>query len=81
MDIGNRFREKKQAFELRCYRRLLNISYTDHITNEEVSRKNKAAIQEFDELLTLTKKGKLRWFVRVISRSSGLAKTGDNDRR
>ena len=25
-----------QALEIRCYRRLLNISYQDHVTNEEV---------------------------------------------
>ena len=25
-----------QAFEMRCYRRLLNISYKDHVINEEV---------------------------------------------
>ena len=24
---------------MRCYRRLLNISYKDHVTNEEVRRK------------------------------------------
>ena len=29
-----------QALEMRCYRRLLNISYKDHVTNEEVSRQN-----------------------------------------
>ena len=28
--------KRKQAFEMRCYRRLLNISYKDHVTNEEV---------------------------------------------
>ena len=33
-----------------------------------------AATEEYDELLTLVKKGKLRWFGHV-SRSSGLAKT------
>ena len=27
---------KKQAFEMRCYRRQLNISYMGHVTNEEV---------------------------------------------
>ena len=27
---------KTQTFEMRCYRRLLNISYKDHVTNEEV---------------------------------------------
>ena len=59
---------------MRCYRRLLNISYKDHVTNEEVRRKIQAAIGEYDELLTLVKKRKLRWFGHV-SRSSGFAKT------
>ena len=48
----------------------MNISYRDHVTNEEVRRK----IGEYDELLTLVKKRKRRWFGHV-SRFSGLAKT------
>ena len=59
---------------MRCYRRLSNISYKDQFTNEEVSRKSQAAIGEHDELLTMVKKRKLRWFGHV-SNSSGLAKT------
>ena len=66
--------KRTQAFEMRCYRRLLNFSYKDHVTNEEIRRKIQAAIGEYDELLTLVKKRKLRWFGHV-SRSSGLAKT------
>ena len=66
--------KRTQTFEMYCYRRLLNISYKDHVTNEEVRRKIQAAIGEYDELLTLVKKRKLRWFGHV-SRSSGLAKT------
>ena len=66
--------KRTQAFEMRCYRRLLSISYKDHVTNEEVRRKIQAAIGEYDELLTLVKKRKLKWFDDV-SRSSGLAKT------
>ena len=66
--------KRTQAFEMRCYRRLLNISYKDHVTNEEVSRKIQTAIGEYDELLTLVKKWKLRWFDHV-SGCSGLAKT------
>ena len=66
--------KRTQAFEMRCCRRLLNISYKDHVTNEEVRRKIQGAIGEYDELLTLVKKRKLRWFGHV-SRSSGLAKT------
>ena len=66
--------KKTQAFDLRCYRRLLNISYKDHVANEKDRRKIQTAIGEYDELLTLVKKRKLRWFGHV-SRSSGLAKT------
>ena len=39
----------------------MNISYKDHVSNEEVYRKTQAAIGEYDELLTLVKKRKLRW--------------------
>ena len=66
--------KRTQAFEMRCYRMLLNISYKDHVTNKEVHRKIQAAIGEYYELLTLVKKRKLRWFGHV-SMSSGLAKT------
>ena len=66
--------KRTQAFEMRCYRRLLNILYKDHATDEEVRRQIQAAIGGYDELLTLVKKRKLRWFGHV-SRSSGLAKT------
>ena len=66
--------KRTQAFEMRCYRRLLNISYKDHVTYEEVRREIQTAIGEYDELLTLAKKRQLRWFGHV-SRYSGLAKT------
>ena len=66
--------KRTQAFEMRYYRRLLTISYKGHVTNEEVRRKIQVAIGEYDEILTLVKKRKLRWFGHV-SRSSGLAKT------
>ena len=59
---------------MRCYRRLLNISHKGHVSNKEVRRKIRAAIGEYDELLTLVRKLNLRWFGHV-SRSSGLAKT------
>ena len=49
-------------------------------TNEEICRKIQAAIGEYDDLLTLVRKGKLRWFGHV-SRSPGLAKTVKGKRR
>ena len=63
-----------QALEMRCYRRLLNISYKDHVTKEEVCNRIQNAIGVHDDLLTMVKKQKLRWYGH-ISRSSGMAKT------
>ena len=63
-----------QALEMRCYRRLLNISYKVHVTNEEVRNRIQNAIGVHDDLLTMVKKRKLRWYGH-ISRSSGMAKT------
>ena len=63
-----------QALEMRCYRRLLNISYKEHVTNEEVRNRIQNATGVHDDLLTMVKKRKLRWY-RHISRSSGIAKT------
>ena len=51
---------------MRCNLRLLNISYKDQITNEEVRRKIQADIGEYDELLTDTNmvwpRHKIFWF-------------------
>ena len=52
--------KRAQAFEMRSYHRLLNISYKDHVTNEDVRRKMLAAIEKYDDLLTLIEKRKLR---------------------
>ena len=52
--------KRTQAFERKCYQRLLNILYKDHVSSEEVCRKNQEAIGEYDELLTLVKTRKLR---------------------
>ena len=65
---------KIQALEIRCYRRLLNISYKDRVTNEAVRNRIQNAIGVHDDLLTMVKERKLRWYGH-ISRSSGMAKT------
>ena len=49
-----------QALEMRCYRRLLNISYKDNVTNEEVHNRIRNAIGVHDDLLTMVKKRKIR---------------------
>ena len=66
--------KKLQATEMRCFRKLLGISYRDHITNDAVRDRIRQAIGPYDDILTTVKKRKLKWFGHV-SRSSGLAKT------
>ena len=63
-----------QAMEMRCYRKILRISYKDHVTNEEVRAEIQQAIGPHKDLLTIVKRRKLQWYGH-ISRSSGLAKT------
>ena len=59
---------------MRCYRKILRISYKDHVTNEEVNAKIQQAIGPHEDLLTIVKRRNLQWYGHV-SRSSGLAKT------
>ena len=54
-----------QALEMKCYRRLLNEKARNRIQN---------ATGVYDDLLTMIKKRKLRWYGH-ISISSGMAKT------
>ena len=63
-----------QAMEMRCYRKILHISYKDHVTNEDVHAKIQQAIGPYEDHLTIVKRPKLQWYGHV-SRSSGLAKT------
>ena len=63
-----------QAMEMRCYRKILHISYKDHVTNEEVRAKIQQAIGPHEDLLTIIRRHKLQWHGHV-SCSSGLAKT------
>ena len=60
--------------EMRCYRKILRISYKDYVTNEEVCAKIQQAIGPHEDLLTMVKRRKLQWYGHV-SRPSGLAKT------
>ena len=65
---------RMQAMEMRCYRKILHISYKDHVTHEEVCAKIQQALGPHEDLLTSVKRRKLQWYGHA-TRSSGLAKT------
>ena len=60
--------------KMRSYRKILHISYKDHVTNEEVCAKTQQAIGPHGDLLTIVKRRKLQWHAHVF-RLSSLAKT------
>ena len=60
--------------EMKRYRKILRISYKDHVTNEEIRAKIQQAIEPHEDLLTIGKRCKLQRYGHV-SPSSGLAKT------
>ena len=64
---------KIQATVLRCFRRLLDISYVDYLTNEEVRSSVRHTIGSYEDLITTVRKRILRWY-RHITRSKGFAK-------
>ena len=59
---------------MRCYRRILHISYKDHVNNKEVRAKIQPATEPHEDLLTIVKRRKLQWYGHD-PRSLGLAKT------
>ena len=64
---------RNQAMEMRCCRKILHISYKDHVTNEEVRAKIQQAIGPHEDL-AIVKRRKLQWYGHV-SPSSGRPKT------
>ena len=48
--------------EMRCYRKILHISYKDHVTNKEVRAKIQQANRLLEDRLTIEKKCKPKWY-------------------
>ena len=59
---------------MRCFRKILHISYKDHFTDEKVRAKIQQETGPYEDLLTILKRRKLQWYGQV-SRLSGVAKT------
>ena len=53
--------QKIQTMEMRCYRKILRISYKDRVTNKEVRAEIQQAIGPHQDLLTIVERRKLQW--------------------
>ena len=52
MDPHSRAAKKNTSHGIRCYRKILHISYKDHVTNEEVFVKIQQAIGPHENLIS-----------------------------
>ena len=52
--LTTELQERIQAMEMKCYCKILHISYRDHVTNEEVSAKIQRVIGPHEDLLTVS---------------------------
>ena len=53
LTLTGKLEKRTQTFKMRCYRRLVNISYKGRVTNKKVRRRIQAATGKSYELLTL----------------------------
>ena len=60
--------------KMRCYRKLQRISRKEYVTYDEACANIQQAIGLHEDLLTIVKRRKLKWYG-LVSRSSGPAKT------
>ena len=58
------------ALEMICYRRLLRVSYKDHISNDIIREQITQHIGPHKDLLSTVKERKLKWFGHVTRRKS-----------
>ena len=65
---------KLQAFENKCMRKILQISYLEHKTNEYVWEKIKSITCHQETIITSIKRRKMAWFGHVV-RHDTLTKT------
>ncbi|KAK3849654.1 hypothetical protein Pcinc_043593 [Petrolisthes cinctipes] len=54
-----------QTLEMRCYHTILGISYLSHTSNDQVRTTIHQHIGLYDDLLTIVKERKLRWYGHV----------------
>ena len=53
--LAAELQRRVQAMKIRCYRKILRISYKDHAINEEVRAKIEQAVGLHEDLLTIVK--------------------------
>eukprot|EP00794_Sanderia_malayensis_P010064 gene10064-biopygen8268 len=61
------------AFELRCFRRILGVTWKQKVTNAEIKRRITNEIGTFEPLLETARRRKLQWFGHISRKDGTLA--------
>ena len=61
---------KLEAFENKCFRRMLRVSYVEHRTNASIREEIEHHVGAQEPLMSLVKKKKLKWFGHVTRHDS-----------
>ena len=70
-----------QAIEMKCYHKILHISYKDHVTNEEIRAKIQQAIGPHEDLLTMVKRCRCRRLLLIRSGQNHLARHSERGKK
>ena len=73
--LNKKIEKRLAAFEMRCYRRLLGISWKQRIRNDTVDQRITAIIGKHESLVETVRRRKLQWFGHVTRRPGTLANT------
>ena len=73
MDLQQCLEKRIYAFELRCFRRVLGITWKQKITNVEVEQRIRRLIGNYEPLLVTARRRKLQWFGHITRQNGTLA--------
>ena len=65
MDAGCNLRKKNYAIELKCYRKVLLIPHIAHRTNDSIKEDIARRDENYETLLSMIKRRKMKWFGHV----------------
>ena len=73
--FSKKIEKRIMAFEMRCFRRILGITWKQRITNETVVQRITELIGAYETLIEIARRRKLQWFGHVTRRPGTLAHT------
>ena len=72
--LSKEMEKRIKSFEFKCYRHILQIPYTAHVTNEGIKNQINAATGTSERLIGTVRKRKVPWFGHKVRQDNSLTK-------